>query len=283
MKRRRRVKHNIAPREFPPRLRAALIAAGAVAALLVIAFLLYPRAQVMNSAEIAAIQSRGVLRVGTLENAPGLSEDGVGLAADLARALAKTLFPDEDIAFVLEFVPVTEKTALPKLGAGELDVVLGRMVEDPDSATFVYSIPYYSDPVRFYCREESAGLLLSAQHVGVVQLTNEAALFTAFNEQNGTSLQTAPYGSYPDLVAALQEGRSDFIAMPETMARQMGASDLPRHAVALGELPYVAVVHSDTPALATLMTMLIDEYSQDGRLRELCREHGLILPTEETP
>ena len=61
------------------KLRRALIIAGAAAAVILLALLLRPEPVLMNSAEIANIWNKGVLRVGLRYDVPGLAENGTGL------------------------------------------------------------------------------------------------------------------------------------------------------------------------------------------------------------
>jgi len=70
------------------------IGAGVIAAIVLLVLMARPTATLVSSAEVATIRNRGILHVAVLEGMPGYCADGEGIEAELAREVARRIFPD---------------------------------------------------------------------------------------------------------------------------------------------------------------------------------------------
>ena len=100
-------------------------------------------------------------------------------------------------------------------------------------------------------------------------------LYTSYNKENDAQLQSQSYGSYPDLLDALQKGEVLFIALPGAKARALGVEGQPKHSSALGSLGYVAVCSSEESALSQLADVIIGELQQNGTLAQWVNRYQL--------
>ena len=274
MPRKHKIKHNSAPKSIPLRVRALALIGGGILALILFIIAVRPKTQLMSAAEIATVQRRGMLRAGVLSDMPGFSDAEQGLEVDLARQLAQVIFPEGDLSLCLELVPVTSRTARPKLNSGDIDIAFAQL-QDTGESQYTCSLPYYRDPVWLYCSAQHTAQALKDQTIGVVQETPEAGLIATYNKENDVQLQSQSYGSYPDLLDALQKGEVLFIALPGAKARALGVEGQPKHSSALGSLGYVAVCSSEESALSQLADVIIGELQQNGTLAQWVNRYQL--------
>lgn len=259
------------------KLRRALIVAGAVLAVVLIALLLRPEPVLMNSTEVANVWDNGALRVGLRNDVPGLAENGEGLEWEIAGALAERILsysPNASADIIpLEGIEVTSMSVGAKLKDGSIDAAICLMPMDANSA-YAYSRSYYDDPCFILVKPGHENDDLSTLKVGCIQSASSSSLYVPsgatrnllFNyysarEENGYDTDNITgYASYADLFAALDKGSVDAIAINELMLNKYGGGhEYSFHSADIGTLHYAVATLAANSAIATLADMLLAE------------------------
>ncbi len=253
-----------------------LIIGGAVLALVIVLFIvsLAPGPRLLNTAELASIRNRGVLRVGVLEDMPGFSQNGDGLDVELARRLAQRVFENGDIGTVLELRTITARSAFAHLSGGDVDIVFAQLTADSNSA-YSYSVPYYRDSCVLVTLRANANADLTGARIGAIKNSPSRQCITNYFADNAADISVVSYSSYPDMLNALKNGAILAAAMPQAYARGYVGSTYSMHAQKIGSIPYVAAAYSENSAIAELLSLIVDELQADGTLDALYAQYGL--------
>lgn len=261
--------------------RAALAVAAGLLLVLILALASREEPQLMASAELLAIQDRGVLRVGVRQDVPGLNGPGGGLEQALAQRLAERVLPDADPSTCLQLVPVNAMTLGTKLDDGSVDAAIA-MAAQPMAGQYSYSVPYYSDPCLLVALAGTPNFALENMEVGVVQSNGirkspELLLFQAYSAAHqGQNLKERTYASYPDMLDALARGDVRAVLLTELYASVYAeAYPIAATAFSFGTVDYAVCSPSDAPALASVATLLLQELQASGELASLYAAHGL--------
>lgn len=251
------------------------IAAGIIAAIVLIVLMAQPTATLVSSAEVATIRNRGILRVAVLEDMPGYCDDGAGFEAELAREVARRIFPDTEIDVSLDLVTVNEKTALPKLQNGDVDLVIAQIAADSES--YAYSPVYASDPVRLLTLPGREKTVLQDCILGAVQQSAAEDVLSAGISQLGESVNVTcrSYPSYPDLFHALNRGEVVAAAVPASRLGRYLDGGWKLHDFCPGSIDYQAVTTSDNVPLTQLVGVILSDWERDGTLQELQEKYGI--------
>lgn len=262
-------------RELFGMLRIALVLIVGAVVLLGIVLSLRPSVQYIGAAEIQRIQRQGVLKVGILTDMPGFASKEQGLEVELALALGKRIFPELDPRAAVELVPVNANTAIPKVDNETVDIAIAmQWAAKPDG--YAYSIPYFADAVRLLClpgRENAP--LAQGQTVGLIGGSAARRAWEKFNTESELGLQAMEYISYQDMCIALSNGNVHYIALPASHVRLLEGWSFVQHMQSLGAAEYVCVAGLDKPALADLMSLVIEDMQRDGSMEALVQQYGL--------
>ncbi len=253
-----------------------LIIGGVVVALLVVLFIvsLAPGPRLLNTAELASIRNRGVLRVGVLEDMPGYSQSGDGLEVALARRLAQEVFENGDSDTTLELRSITPRSAFAHLSSDDVDIVIAQLTGDNNSA-YAYSAPYYQDACVLVTLRANANTDLTGARIGAIKNSASRQCITNYFADNAADVSVAIYSSYPDMLNALKNGTILAAAMPMAYARGYVGSAYSLHAQTIGSIPYVAAAYSENSAIIDLFSLIVDEMRSDGTLDSLYAQYGL--------
>ena len=283
--------------------RRAIAAVCVVIAAVVLAKVLKPETQLMNSVEIRRIEAKGMLSVAVRDDMPGFCMDGEGLEAELALLLAKKILPESDDP--IKLVPCSSRTVTTKLSDGTADVAIALQTSGQGSA-FSYSYPYYEDRVLLvtlspenrskpateltigYIPETFAGKafesyvkkLTSTEERGILDKLLRRAKPTP-EPENAVTVDSVKYGSYDELLFALKRGDIEAAVMAgayinkyfRVMAEELSMPPYYVCDTEIGVLQYCIIASSDEPALTQLADMLIYEIQENGLLGELINKY----------
>lgn len=178
------------------------------------------------------IRAEGTVRVGVKADSPPFGELRAGLRLgfdiDIAEAVARRL------GLRAEFVTVTSADRIPRLAAGEVDMVVASMTQTRARERQVdFSIPYFEDGPACLAKAGSgiAGYLqLGGRRVGVAAGSSTAASMARVAPE--AILVELP--AIADLLPALDAGQVDAIASDYLILRGLaktsgrpGAYDIP--------------------------------------------------------
>jgi ABC-type amino acid transport substrate-binding protein len=169
-----------------------------------------------------ALQTKGKIRIGALDNAaPFSSRDAggryAGFEPDLGRELARAIFgPRQNMDTVIEWVPVDRSTAVSALTSLQADVVIARLPLAEERATVIdQSDTYFITGERILIRttnDEIKDLAdLDTKTVCVQSGSGVDAHVVSAND----SARTLALDSYSACVGALQQGQVDAIGADE--------------------------------------------------------------------
>jgi len=228
-----------------------------------------------NATTGARIRARGYLLVGVrydLEPFGYVTQEGelAGFGVDLGRELARRWLGD---ARAVQFRQVRSDTAVERLQAGDVDIVITALVHTQDlEAGADFSLPYFMDGQALLVRAADIAAIggpesLGGRPVGVVawgeaQEALEAAVpFT---------LTLQPYDRFDAAVAALGRGEVDAVA---DLRRRLfwGKNMLPETVVAgqYTAVPVALAFPQGDPFFADLVNLTFQEMVVDGAYANL--------------
>jgi ABC-type amino acid transport substrate-binding protein len=169
-----------------------------------------------------ALQTKGKIRIGALDNAaPFSSRDAggryAGFEPDLGRELAKAIFgPRQDMDTVIEWISVDRSTAVSALTSLQADVVIARVPLTEERATVIdQSDTYFITGERILIRSTNDEIKdladLDTKTVCVQSGSGVDAHVVSAND----SARTLALDSYSACVGALQQGQVDAIGADE--------------------------------------------------------------------
>ena len=271
-------------------IRLILLAAGAALLLLIVILAARTEPSVMSSAEIRTIQDRGLLRVGVRTDMPGMGYDGEGLELELADLLARRLLPDIPAGNSIRYVDVNASNVDAKMADGQIDLALAMMPSGQKSSQYSYSRPYYEDKCYFITAASTEKLVLQNVSAGYVQNTPEADILTQYAlGRPNANVSPLKFASYPDMLSAVIHGRVDVALMSELyITRYQNETALNPDSlipyklytfrvsgISPGSVQYAVACPVDTPAIATLANIMLEDMRESGALLRLYEKHGL--------
>jgi len=171
-----------------------------------------------SEASTAAIMvKRGKIRVGVRQDAAPfgfLDTDGalVGFDIDLAHEFARRWLGN---AAAVELVTVSAADRLPRLAAGDVDLLLAAMPDKREREAFIdFSQPYYVDGQTFLVRTNS-GIAqlrdLDGKRIGALQDSTAIDVLQQLATSQTIALETVTFPAYTQALAALQNNQIDAI------------------------------------------------------------------------
>jgi putative glutamine transport system substrate-binding protein len=232
--------------------------------------------------EIKAIKDRGILKVGVKVDVPKLgfkdpkTNKIEGLEIDIAKAIAKKIFGDENKVDVLG---VTAKTRGPLLDNGELDLVIATFtITEERKQSYNFSDPYFIDGVTLLVKKNAgiSGLKdLNGKKIGVaIDTTSQKALQEAADQQ-GIKPNFQEFGTYSQIKMALDADRVDCFS--SNAAILFGYLDnttviLPDR---FSPQQYGVASMKTNTGLAKFVNDTINEMKKSGELDKLIQKWGL--------
>ncbi|MCX6046239.1 MAG: transporter substrate-binding domain-containing protein, partial [Chloroflexi bacterium] len=225
----------------------------------------------------AKILSRGKLRVGIRQDAKPfgfIDSNGqtVGFDIDLARELARRWLGSAD---ALELVKVSPADRIPRLAAGEVDLLIAAMSNQRERDALIdFSQTYYMDGQSLLVRDD-AGIRtfddLQGKTVAVLQ--DASIIGTLQNEANRQklTLTTQGFPDYATALDALKTGNVDALAADSVTLSQI-AQNSPGLEIVEGRLtrePYNIGVPQGDSDLRNMVNFTLQDIKIDGTYDKL--------------
>jgi putative glutamine transport system substrate-binding protein len=253
-----------------------------IAAFLIVVFFLGCNESLAKSAQIQAIQKRGVFRVGIAVDMKKFSyiEAGAsepeGFEIDLARLIAKEILGNEK---AVRFVPVSLRVMGALLDNGEIDsIIAGITITEERKKIYLFTSPYYVDAVGIMVRKDS-GIddmkVLDGKQVGVVIASTARDALEEEARRIGISLKYAEFGSHSELKAALLAGKIDALGNDHSLLAGLADSDTLILDYRFAPQPYGIAVKLSNDKLAAYLEALLSTMQANGTLSELLARWGL--------
>lgn len=230
-----------------------------------------------SDSALARIQADGRVRVGILFNQPPFGElnirgEVVGYDADLARALA------EAWGVEVAFVQVTRQTAVPKLTAGEVDLLIAAQVHRRALDTQVeFSLTYYQGEQAVMVRLDDTAQSpadLAGRRVGVVMGTPSEEAAAYWQRRAGASIEVRAYLTIDQALVGLVNGEVDGVVDKRYLLRDLLQPDALRVLeVGVQPEPYAVALRRQDVNLRNLVNRTLQHLAATGRIAEIHSEH----------
>ena len=169
-----------------------------------------------------ALQTKGKIRIGALDNAAPLSSRDAsgrysGFEADLGRALAKAIFgPRQDIDTVIDWVSLDASTAVSALTSLQADVIIARLSATEERAAVIdLSDAYFVTGERILINSSDTEIKDLADLDTKTVCVQSGSGVDAHVESANESARTLSLDTYDSCLGALRQGQADAIAADE--------------------------------------------------------------------
>ena len=177
-----------------------------------------------------ALQTKGKIRIGALDNAAPFSSRGSngrysGFEPDLGRELAKAIFgPQPDIDAVIEWISVGPSTAVTALTSLQADVVIARLpITDQRAAVIDLTNTYFVTGERILVRSTNDEIKDLADLDTKTVCVQSGSGVDAHVDDANDSARTLALDTYNSCLGALQQGQVDAVGADEvTLWRLIG-------------------------------------------------------------
>jgi len=240
-------------------------------------FLLALFIYVVNNLSAPSRADYDSFRVGLHTQIPGLSsrkhydEPLKGFEVDLAKAIAKDIYANEQ---VLQIVEVNAKTAKAMLSNNMIDAVICQQTAVKDDSNYSYSSPYFKDNIRFVYKDgayDSIGSL-SGKKVGVITKSFELEKLKAYNEQEKSEIEIIELSSYSDAQEMIDMKNLDAFCSASKKMQIFDSKEYKLIPEDLGNVEYCVVTRIEDTDLTAKIDDYIKEITENGKLDKIKSE-----------
>lgn len=200
-----------------------------------------------------------------------LDETGqlMGFEVDLVQAMA------DEWGVEVEFVPVASVTAVPKLVAGEVDLVAAALVHTKEGEEQIeFSQTYFSDGQTLLVSAES-GIGGIEQLDGATVAAVRGSIFMEriedYAQANGVTVKVLPFLEYSTALAALKAGQVDALTANRAALSHFARDDAKLLVVGkpLTQDPYALGLPSGDTDFMNLVNFTLQELKEAGMYDEI--------------
>ncbi|MGB0388891.1 MAG: transporter substrate-binding domain-containing protein [Ardenticatenaceae bacterium] len=199
----------------------------------------------------------------------GEGREVVGFDVDLVEAMA------DEWGVEVEFVQVTSSNRIPKLVAGEVDMLAASMTHNKERDEQIdFSQTYFLDGQSLLVREDSGieGVKdLHGKTVAAIAGSTSIKQIKKQAEENSVSIGLLPFQEYPPALAAVEAGQIDALTTDSVALRKF-AQDNPELSVVGGlftKEPYGMGLPSGDSYFHALVNFTLQKLKEDGTYDEI--------------
>ncbi len=234
---------------------------------------------------LAQIRARGTVKIGVMEDMLPfckVSVDGKaqGFEAELAQMLGEKVLGGSGV----QFYPVNSKTALAYLLNDDCDILVSMVVVNSanrQNTNLSLSDPYVQEDVTML---SANGALVNLQSpetkVGVIRNSDAKSVLTAYISGNRFNATVLDIESFPDAIAALQNGTITAFCAPRSSLGKYALSGIAISPVIVGQLNYAFAVKKANVDLYNAFGDALEQLQKDGRLNDLYARYHLSAPMQ---
>ncbi len=227
----------------------------------------------------AIIVARGKLRIGVRQDTPpfGFNDTSntlVGFDIDLAHEVTQRWLGD---AAAVEFVPVSAADRIPRLAAGDVDLLFAAMPYKRERDAFIdFSQPYFVDGQTLLVRETDGITDWQALNNRLVAVVQGAPTIEPLQQQAttlGIGIETKVFEAYPQAVAALNANEVDAVTGDSITLNQFATvgSGLRIVGTRLNPDYYAIGLPQADSALRSMLNFTLQDMKGDGTFDRLYR------------
>ena len=238
----------------------------------------------VGESALARIQEDGMLRVGTLFNAPpfgllNIRGDVAGFDADLARSIADAWGVE------IEFVQVTRQTALDMLNSGQVDLLAAAQIRTRlRDLDLEFSQTYYRGNQAVMVRQDDGASVLghmADRKMGVVIGSASAAAVADWQFRTGSNVNVETFFTLELGLVALVNNEIDGLVGSRYQLRAILQPSVVRILEEpLAQEPYAIAMRRQDVNLRNLVNRTLQYLAQNGRMNEIYDSNfpGSIYP-----
>lgn len=214
----------------------------------------------LPNAAIAALQKKGVVRIGVFGDKPPfgyIDKNGANAGYDVAFAkrIAQEIFGDSN---KVEFVLVEAANRVEFLRSDKVDIILANFTKTPERAEQVdFTLPYMKVALGVAVLQDLE-LATPEQLQGKTLIVNKGTTADAFFTKNYPDVNMLKYDQNTEAFAALLDGRGDALAHDNTLLFAW-VKENPRFKVAIKELGNQDVIAAAVQKGNTELRQFIDD------------------------
>jgi len=226
----------------------------------------------MAADTLEEVKKKGVLTAGVKYRVPPFgsvdpaTNDLVGYDVDVVRAIANKL------GVKLETKPVDQKTRIPELIEGNVDLLAANLTQNPDTGKIIdLSEVYLTTGVGFLARKGAISGIgdLAGKKIAVLKGTvAEQAVKTSFSSATTVAFDDLKKALEALGGGAVDAGAGDTSILPAVIKMlPRGEFEIP--AIQIAEIPYVLGVRKGDKNLLDFVNKAVREMQQSGELKKL--------------
>ena len=214
----------------------------------------------LPNAAIAALQKKGVVRIGVFGDKPPfgyIDKNGANAGYDVAFAkrIAQEIFGDSN---KVEFVLVEAANRVEFLRSDKVDIILANFTKTPERAEQVdFTLPYMKVALGVAVLQDLE-LATPEQLQGKTLIVNKGTTADAFFTKNYPDVNMLKYDQNTEAFAALLDGRGDALAHDNTLLFAW-VKENPQFKVAIKELGNQDVIAAAVQKGNTELRQFIDD------------------------
>jgi glutamate transport system substrate-binding protein len=257
-----------------------------------------PAPSVADGSTLSKIRKRGVIRIGVKFDVPlfGLKDpvtgELVGFDIEIARILAKEVFPNDDPTDRIQFVEALSKNREKMLQRGEVDLILSTYTITESRKQFVdFAGPYYIAGQDILAK---AARVADGSISGIASLNGKKVCAVTGSTSLANLREAAPQADtsvtaerYPECFAALQAGKIDAMTTDDVILLGLAQQDPGVFAITGNPFhtePYGVGIPKGDESLKQLVNAALGASFIDGRWEQAFKETiGTVNESIPTP
>ena len=231
-----------------------------------------PEPQLMASAEVSIVRDNGQLRVGILSD----KYITTGLEKEIAKRIENRIFPDDTDGDSLKFVNSYSRILGYKLDDGSVDIIIALSEKDANTGAYAYSSAYFTDDIVVIAKSGvSLDEFSENTVVGCIQNSSAKTKLNAYAKERKITLSIHDFASYEDMLKALEKGTIPYAVLERSIFTSFAKDNdsLAVTPLVIGKIEYACACSIDSPALASIASIVIDEMKDSGELNELINKY----------
>ncbi|HPF54328.1 MAG TPA: hypothetical protein P5116_04690 [Eubacteriales bacterium] len=258
----RRRSHRARPAFFEKLpIKYILVGLALVVVVLLMILINNPTESLLSTADIDVVRSKGMLRIGVDENVYALNVNGAGLEVDIAAALGRVIFENDESVIL---VPCSRNTVYRLFEDNEIDLAMFSQSGLSGSDYINSELAFFTDEcvLMGYAPDAST----TGMEIGVLYNSDCEAVLEQYISATDNSMVLKPYAAYYDMLVALRAGTIDAVCMSYTAAMSHLETGLVIYPVSVGVVAYRVTSEKGSETLISLVDELIYDWTSDGSM-----------------
>lgn len=255
------------------------IAAIAIFLIVIVVIVLIPSSSknsALDSIEVRAIKKKGTLFVAVRDDYTGFSDGKKGLEIEIAKRIAKTIFPDDDASARLSIENIKPSFMDMHFSDSSIDMAIMICPRGLYSSKYSYSIPYYTDSCVIAVPALNASEDLNGKHVGVINDSICQKRMLSYIDDKNANITLDKYPTYEIMLNAMKNGEIGACVMSGIdFVRYEKQYRIAKHNITLANIEYSVVCVAENSELINLVDSVLYDMKDSGELERLIEAYNI--------